>query len=366
MSQRSRIMEYIDSKAAFLAEVTSEFIRTPSVSGSEGDVAKLLVGRALEMGIDAKTDAIGNVIGWAKGKGGARSKRLAFNVHLDHVPAGNSRSWKHGPYSGRQEGGRIFGRGASDTKGAWGAMLLAMDAVQKSGGAGGDVIFTAVVMEELTHCAGMRYLLDASLKDSRPDFIVSGEGTSLNVAVGHRGRAELELVSKGRAAHASAPWRGENALYKASSVIASLQRLARGMVAAEGDQLLGKSTLAVTDISCHPGARNIIPEACEVYIDYRFLPNENPGSILARVGNRIKLDALDAEARIVESEEVTYTGYRFKGQKFMPGFTIDKRHPLVEAAVAAASAFLPSPRSCRSGILPRMEDTPWGFSGYPP
>lgn len=343
MSQRSRVMEYIASKASLLAEVTSDFIKTPSVSGAEGDVAALLLKRAGEMGIDAKADAIGNVLGWVRGKAPADSKRLAFNVHLDHVPAGPRESWRHDPYAGAMEGGRVFGRGASDTKGAWAPMLLAMDAVEKSGGVEGDVVYTAVVMEELTQCAGMRHLLDVTMRDSRPDFIVSGEATSLNVAVGHRGRAEMEFVSRGVSAHASAPWRGENALYKASRVVSSMEGLSRAMATGGAHPLLGRSTLAVTDISCSPGARNVIPDLCRVYLDYRFLPNEDACSILERVRQRMRIDSLDAEVRIVESEEASYTGQRFRGQKFMPGYLIEEGHPLVGAAVESAKAVLPSP-----------------------
>lgn len=343
MSQRSQVMEYIESKANFLAEATSDFIRTPSESGAEGEVARLLLKRAGEIGIDAKADAIGNVLGWARGKAPADSKRLAFNVHLDHVPPGAREFWTHDPYSGRVEGGRIFGRGASDTKGAWSPMLLAMDAVERSGGTGGDVVFTAVVMEELTHCAGMRHLLEVTMNDSPPDFIVSGEATSLNVAVGHRGRTEIEFVSRGRSAHASAPWRGENALYKASRVVSSMEKLSRGLVMGKSHPLLGRSTLAITDISCSPGARNVIPDLCRVYMDYRFLPDEDARSILERVRQRVRIDSLDAEVRIVESEEVSYTGHRYRERKFMPGFLIEETHPLVRTAVESAKAVLPSP-----------------------
>jgi putative selenium metabolism hydrolase len=336
-------MEYIESKANFLIDATSDFIRTPSTSGKEGEVAALLLKRIKEMDIDATSDAIGNVLGWVRGKAAAGSSRLAFNVHLDHVPPGEQASWKHDPYSGMFDGARVHGRGASDTKGAWAPMLLAMDAIERNGGVEGDLVFTAVVMEEQTHCAGMRHLLEITLKESMPDFIVSGEATSLNVALGHRGRTEIEFISRGRSAHASAPWRGENALYKASRVVSSMEKLSRSMVTGESHPLLGRSSLTVTDISCSPGARNVIPDLCRVYMDYRFLPREDARSILERVRQRIRIDSLDAEARIVETEETSYTGHRFKGQKFMPGFLIDSNHPLVETVVESVKSVLLAP-----------------------
>lgn len=342
MGQLSKVMDHIDGRAAFLSDATSEFIRTPSISGSEGQVATLLSRRAAELEMESKIDAIGNVVCLFRGRQSAAFPRLAFNVHLDHVPPGDPASWRYDPYSGKVADGRIYGRGASDTKGAWAPMLLAMEAVQRNGGVDGDVLFTAVVMEELTQCAGMRHLLDVTLRDSKPDFMVSGEGTSLNVAIGHRGRTEIEFICRGKAAHASAPWRGQNALYKASGVIASLEKLSRELAEGESHPLLGRATLAVTDIDCSPGSRNVVPSLCKVYADYRFLPDEDATSILERVGSHLRADNLEVEVGIVESEEVSYTGFRFRGQKFMPGFIISKSDPLVEATAESAWAVIHS------------------------
>jgi acetylornithine deacetylase/succinyl-diaminopimelate desuccinylase-like protein len=78
-------------------------------------------------------------------------------------------------------------------------------------------------------------------------------------------------------------------------------------------------------------------------MDYRFLPEETADSILGRVRQRLKMDSLDAEVRLVEGEETSYTGHRFKGKKFMPGFIMDEGHPLVGAAADSAKAVLASP-----------------------
>jgi hypothetical protein len=80
MSQRSRVKDYIESKAVFLAEATADFIRTPSISGAEGEIARLLLKRMGEMGIEAKADAIGNVLGWVKGGGHRRIPRDSHSM----------------------------------------------------------------------------------------------------------------------------------------------------------------------------------------------------------------------------------------------------------------------------------------------
>lgn len=101
-----------------MVDSTVRFIKTPSPSGSEGDVAKVLAEELLTAGLEVQVDSVGNVVGAMRGRGAGRKRTLAFNVHLDHVPPGPPESWKHAPYSGAVENGKIYGRGAADTKGA--------------------------------------------------------------------------------------------------------------------------------------------------------------------------------------------------------------------------------------------------------
>lgn len=326
-----------------MVDSTVRFIKTPSPSGSEGDVAKVLAEELLTAGLEVQVDSVGNVVGAMRGRGAGRKRTLAFNVHLDHVPPGPPESWKHAPYSGAVENGKIYGRGAADTKGAWAPMILAMEAVRASGGVKGDVLFTGVIMEELTYCIGMKVLLDETLKDQSPDYVVSGEATSLNVAVGHRGRTELEITTKGRSCHASAPWRGENAIYKAAPVISSIEALSKELEAEEAHPLLGKSSTALTDILCSPGAHNVVPEMCRMWVDYRFLPSETLETISQRIRTKLSAAKVDANVKVVEAEGRTYTGVRFKGQKYMPAFTIDAGHSLVKTVSEATGAVLSNP-----------------------
>ncbi|MCQ5363050.1 MAG: YgeY family selenium metabolism-linked hydrolase [Candidatus Methanomethylicia archaeon] len=333
-----RISDFIDSNLKYLVDATVQFIRAPSPSGSEGKVAEILLRELESRGFKSMIDEAGNVVG-EMGEGDyVERKTLAFNVHLDHVPPGRRESWKYDPFGGVVENGRIYGRGAADTKGAWAPMILAMEAVRELGKIKGKVLFTGVVMEELTYCFGMKYLLEKTLRKRSPDYIISGEATSLNVAVGHRGRAELEVVTKGRACHASAPWRGENALYKAARAIIALEGLSRDLMDEVEHPLLGRSTLSVTDIRCSPGARNVVPDECRFYVDYRFRPKECLEDVLRRINEKVKAEG--ADANVIEIEDETYTGLKFVGKKYMPGFEISPDHHLVRVSVAAAESLL--------------------------
>ncbi|MCX8181701.1 MAG: M20/M25/M40 family metallo-hydrolase [Candidatus Methanomethyliaceae archaeon] len=337
MKLPKRVLDYIDSRLDYLVETTVRFLKVPSQSGSESAVAKVLLRELEKAGFEAYLDAVGNVIGILKGHSEEKGKKLAFNVHLDHVPPGRLDSWKYDPFGGVIEGNRIFGRGAADTKGAWAPMILAMQAVKEFCNINGDVIFTGVVMEELTYCFGMKYLLDHTLKEGRPDYMILGEATGLNVAVGHRGRAEFEVVTKGRACHASAPWRGENALYKAARAIIGIEDLSREIMDEE-DKLLGRSTMAVTDLRCSPGAHNVVPDECKFYVDYRFLPKERLEDMLRRINEKIRDEG--ASAHVCEKEEESYTGFRFVGKKYMPGYVISSDHYLVRTITGAVESIL--------------------------
>lgn len=342
MPTREDIFRYIDSQKDRLVEATVRYIRIPSPSGFEGEVAKILVEDLKNSGLDAWIDKAGNVIGLLRGRGNT-DNGLAFNVHLDHVPAGAKEYWEYDPFGGHVEDGKIYGRGAADTKGAWAPMILAMEAVKSCGGVKRDVLFTAVIMEELTYNIGMRYLLEFTLKDMRPIYIISGEATSLNIAVGHRGRAEFEIITKGRSCHASAPWRGENAIYKAAPVISSIEGLSKELESGETHPLLGRSSLAITSIDCSPGAHNVVPERCRMWLDYRFLPTENLETISSRITRALKTKNTGADLKVCEGEETTYTGLKFSGKKYMPGYVIDANHPLVRTMAEAAESVLCKP-----------------------
>ena len=102
-----------------------ELIRTPSMSGQEGAIANLTVQKMEKLGYDdALVDGVGNAVGVVKGED-PDAPVYMLNSHLDHVDPGDRSEWKHDPYSGDMEDGKIYGRGASDTKGAFAVQVYA-------------------------------------------------------------------------------------------------------------------------------------------------------------------------------------------------------------------------------------------------
>lgn len=316
-----------------------KLIQTPSLSGSEGDVAELCLNEMKKLGYDEVfIDDIGNVVGIIKGTG--NGPNIMFNSHMDHVDPGDETNWEYPPYGGIIADGYIHGRAASDVKGGLAAQIYAGAVLKKLGiKLKGDFIFTGVVQEEPAEMFGMRYLCDKTFaqKGIKFDLMVSSEATSMDIYLGHRGRIELEIVTKGRTSHGSAPWRGINAITLMVPVITEIQKLAENLPKHE---FLGQSTIAPTIISCSPGRLSIIPDRCTLCVDRRIVPGETKEEVLSQIQQILDMlkqsvPNFNAEVRIRKVVETSYKGYSEECEKYMMPWYVEPDHPFVIKAVEA-------------------------------
>src|SRR5260370_19096259 len=88
---------------------------------------------------------------------------------------------------------------------------------------------------------------------------------------GHRGRREISVAFNGRSCHASAPERGDNALYKAIPFIQGVEKLHEELKS-RPDPFLGAGSITVTSISTHSVSLNAVPDECSIYLDRRMHP----------------------------------------------------------------------------------------------
>jgi len=334
----------LDGAKAIQEEVVKfarDLIKTPSISGQEERLADLTLAKMKELEYDEVFgDDAGNVVGIIKGSGGGPN--IMYNSHMDHVDPGDFCNWQYPPYDAVVAEGCIHGRAASDVKSGFSSQLYAGALLKKMGiKLKGDFIVTGVVQEEPAEMFGMKYLMDHTFPERGIDFdlMVSSEATSMNIYLGHRGRLEMEVQTKGRTSHGSAPWRGINAVYKMLPVIEAARKM--------GDDLpehpfLGKSTLALTIISCSPGALSIIPDVCTVSLDRRFIPGETAEDAIKPfhglfAGLAAEDPEFKAEIKVRKVKEVSYTGYSREVEKYMLAWMVEKDHPLVLKAVEALS-----------------------------
>ncbi len=208
---------------------------------------------------------------------GAR-KTIHFNAHYDVVPV--SGQWRHGsPFSGKVDGGWIYGRGTADMKGSIASLLLALQALRATGTAprfNVEVSFTAD--EETDSALGTGWLVRQA--PISPDYAVvmeGGEGPA--VCCGHNGVIWLEVTVHGRAAHGSTPEAGINALEKMSALVLELEgykrQLARRAFVTPGGATMHPTINVGGVFSAGPGGKiNTVPALATFSIDRRVLAVE--------------------------------------------------------------------------------------------
>ena len=205
-----------------LIGLCQKLIQTQSYSGGERRIAELIRDFMRSHGFDeAYFDEYGNVLGCIRGR--RAGKRILFDGHIDTVPAENRADWKHDPFGGVIEDGRIYGRGAADMKGADAAMLCALARFRAAHGDdfSGELWFSGIVHEECFEGVAARRV-SAAL---HPSLVVIGEASEMNLKCSQRGRAEIVLETFGVPCHSSNPEKGVNAVYSACRIIEKLRAL---------------------------------------------------------------------------------------------------------------------------------------------
>jgi acetylornithine deacetylase/succinyl-diaminopimelate desuccinylase-like protein len=148
-----QIITYIDGVKDEIISFVCELIRTPSVNppGNEMNIVKLIQDkcRRLELGsgqIIAKTPERPNIVfAYKKAEG---EKRIFLNGHLDTKPVGNRDEWETDPFEPRIIDGRLYGLGASDMKGAIGALIYSLAAIKRVGLSKGGCIELILTADE--------------------------------------------------------------------------------------------------------------------------------------------------------------------------------------------------------------------------
>jgi putative selenium metabolism hydrolase len=333
-----------DDLIAFLQEL----IRTPSHTYEEGDAAKVVLAKLEELGVDeAWIDDSGNVIGVLYGEG---DLNVMLNSHLDTVPPGIRENWKYDPYGGEIDEGKIFGRGSVDIKGGTAAMLYAMKILQdlrdrKGQALPGNIVFSVVMNEENATCFGAEYLADVTLPDMglEIDVCFLSEPTQGHVNLGHRGKVELVVTTKGETAHSATPWRGINAIHKMVPILDFIFNRHQAELKEREHPKLGFSSITVTNILARPGALSIVPDECEISLDRRYVPGETLDSIL----NEFKVlfeelkaqdPQFDAQIQPRTFHEVSWTGYEKDCLKFHEVWVTEETNPFVEKTAKALKA----------------------------
>lgn len=304
-----------------------ELLRIKSYSGAEEALVERLKTAFTDLGYDDFfVDGYGNVVGRIKGN--KPGKKLLFDGHMDTVPVPEPEQWNFDPFGGELVAGRIYGRGASDMKGALCAMICAAGffAEDNQREFAGEIYVAGVVHEECFEGIAARRIS----KEVNPDYVVIGEASRLNLKIGQRGRGEIVVETFGKPAHSANPDKGVNAVYQMILLIEEIRRLPKNY-----QEPLGEGILELTDIKSYPypGA-SVVPDYCRATFDRRLLVGETKEKVLQPIQDIIaKLDAKDSEFKskvaFAVGEEVCYTGEAITGERFFPAWCYDAEEEFV-------------------------------------
>lgn len=336
---RARVAEQRQAIIGFLKALCA----IPSENGQIRAVGDRAAQEMAALGFeDIRFDRMGNILG----RIGHGPKIVLYDSHIDTVGVGNPDAWDWNPYEGKEEDGIFYARGACDEKGSTPGMIYGLALARDLGLLDGVTAYYFGNMEEW--CDGIAPHALVEVEGLRPDVVVIGEPTRMQVYRGHKGRVEMEVVARGTSAHAASNYLGDNAIYKIMPMVEAISRLEPEL---GDDPFLGPGRITVTDMHVKTPSINAVPDEATITIDRRLTFGEDPQAELRRIqalfGNRA-----DIYAHILFYAEPSYTGFSFPVEKVFPPWALDADHPLVQAGVQAGALLWGEP----------LETGKWDFS----
>ncbi|MBI5294111.1 MAG: YgeY family selenium metabolism-linked hydrolase [Chloroflexi bacterium] len=329
---KKRVQDNRDNIIQFMLDI----VAIPSMDGQLKDVGERIQAEMRKLGFDeARFDQMGNTIG----RIGNGPKVIVFDSHIDTVGVGDPSEWDWDPFVGKVEDGLLYARGACDEKGSTPGMVYGMAIARDLGLLDGYTAYYFGNMEEWCDGIAPNAFVDAD-PQVKPDFVVIGEPTKMQVYRGHKGRIELKITAHGQSAHAASHYLGDNAVYKMMSIITQIRELDRRMRFGMGyHPVQGYPSIAVTDVEARTASLNAVPDQFTIYLDRRITSNEPRDEVIAQIKGLIP-DYLQEEIHVEELfyDAPSYTGFVFPVSKFYPPWLLEDNHPLTLAGQSTIEA----------------------------
>jgi acetylornithine deacetylase/succinyl-diaminopimelate desuccinylase-like protein len=284
-----------------------ELIALPSVNpallpagdarAGEAQVADFLMASAAGHGLDVERREVfpnrANVLARLIPK--KPKQRVILAPHMDTV---GDAAMLDSMFQPRLKAGRLFGRGACDTKGSISAMFNAVVNVARAATRPREteIVLAALVDEEIDQ-SGSRALVRDGF---RADLAIVGEPTRLQVVTAHKGDLWLTIETRGKAAHGARPELGRNAVHQMARIVDLLETDYARALRKKRHPLLGSGTVNVGSIK--GGTQpNIVPDHCSISVDRRTLPGETNAGVIREIrsllgGRGLKANVSDDKA----------------------------------------------------------------------
>ena len=221
---------------------------------------------------------------------------LLFESHADTVDVNNMTV---NPFIAEVIDGRLYGRGSCDTKGSGASMLWALQRYSQGADQPNNIALLFVTDEEISKTGANSFVGAQSPQlPWKPVGVIVGEPTMCKVIVAHNGVLRWKIRTKGYAAHSSNPANGRSAISAMAKLILEFERI----YCAETNAihpLTGRSACSINTIN-GGSAVNIIPSVCEIEIDRRILPGEDPFEV--RKSIQAVLDSISLADSSIEIE----------------------------------------------------------------
>ncbi len=252
---------------------------------------------------------------WAVWEGDRPGRTLLFEAHTDVVTEGRAEEWDYPPFGAERVGGRLYGRGACDTKGNLAAAVLAVRAIKDSGVPfPGRLVLCHPVDEE-----GMMSGIKAFIEEGHAggvDAAVICEPEENQLCIKQKGALRVEVTVRGRMAHGAMPASGVNPVTRAARFVVAVERLEREEVERYGENpFLGCPSLTPTILMGPESGEpqiNVIPASAYVALDIRTIPDQSHRELVGRLeGILADLEAedpdFDATLEVIEERPPTET-----------------------------------------------------------
>lgn len=277
-------------------ELLSKLVACPSVNPQNADtfapplgeagmvvlLEEILKGWGAEVELHEVHPGRPNLLATFRGKDPTRA--ILLDAHTDTVAVDGM---VVPPFTPTIRDGKLYARGACDTKGPMAAMLLGIRRVLDEDGQPPITIYFGATCNEESGATGASALaerLNRAGFSPRPEFVLAAEPTDLKIVHMHKGSIRVDIFTHGVAAHSSTPDRGVNAIYKMLPIIQRLEREVLPELSTLQHPQLGSPTLSVGIIS--GGSQvNIVPESCRIQVDRRTIPGEELDHVIQQTTN---------------------------------------------------------------------------------
>jgi len=277
MTSLSEALELVNEKR--IIQLSKQVIEIPSISGDEKQVMEHTKRLLEDMGVHVE------VLGSEERPiiyaciNPEAEKQIIFNGHLDVVPIAKPDAWTKDPWKPVVEDGMLYGRGSSDMKSSCATMIHLLE-ILKDMDLPLSVGVHLVPDEERGATAGSKIVVDKIVAGElrRPDYVVIGEQSNLQVRVAERGMFGYQIKFYGRAAHTAASRvTGINAIAKASKGVLALEHHIDKFHEWIGHPMQSVNIIQAGTVS------NQVPAECTITVDRRLIIGETADDVVAEV-----------------------------------------------------------------------------------